>query len=317
MILTVTPNPSIDLLFTAERLVWDDANRVDSPRRRPGGQGINLACAVRALGGQSRALALLGGATGAELQALLETDGQALDAVPIDGETRVFIGVREGATRRSLLLNSRGPTVSAAEVERLLRAIERVTAQHRPRWLVCSGSLPPGMPDDLYASVTSIARGHRARFVVDCDGPALRRAASTGCDVLSPNAPEAERLLDLAPGAIADERSAAAAAVELRARFGARVAFVTLGVAGAVGADQGGAWHVAAPEPDRGASAVGAGDAFLAAALLALDGGAGAERAVRAGVAAGSAVLRSVGGALLTRADYAELLETTNARRIV
>lgn len=316
MILTVTPNPSIDLLFTADRLVWDDANRVESPRRRPGGQGINLARAARALGGESRALAMLGGSAGTELRELLEADGQDLDVVPIEGETRVFVGVREGASRRSLLLNSRGPTVTAADAQRLVRDIDASVAQHRPRWLACSGSLPPGMPDDVYARVASIARAHRARFVVDCDGPALLHAARTGCDVLSPNAPEAERLLGLDGGTITDERAAAGAALEMRARFGVRVAFVTLGVAGAIGADAGGAWHAAAPEPDRGESAVGAGDAFLAAALLALDRGGDAESAVRAGVAAGSAVLRSTGAELLARADYDDLLKKTNARRI-
>ena len=317
MILTVTPNPSVDLLFTAERLVWDDANRVDSPRRRAGGQGINLARAVRALGGDARALTLLGGATGRELRELLEADGQPLDVVSIEGDTRVFVGVREGATHRSLLLNARGPAAGPADADRLLQAIQATVAAHRTRWLVCSGSLPPGMPEDVYARVASIARASRARYVVDCDGPALLMAAAAGCDVLSPNSPEAERLLGLASGSVAHEDSAAAAAQELRARFGARVAFVTLGVAGAVGADGSGVWHVAAPEQDRGASAVGAGDAFLAAALLALDSGAGAELAVRAGVAAGSAVLRSTGSALLGRADYDELLEKTNARRIV
>ena len=317
MILTVTPNPSIDLLFTAERLVWDDANRLDTPRRRAGGQGINLARAAATLGGAARAVAMLGGASGAELRGLLEAMSLPFDAVAIAGETRVFVGVREGATHRSLTLNSRGPATGGEDAERLLGATEAAVATHRPRWLVCSGSLPPGMPDHVYARMTSIARAHRARYVVDCDGAALRLAASTGCDVLSPNAAEAERLLGVAPGSLAGERDAAAAALEMRARFGVRVAFVTLGVAGAVGADGDGAWHVAAPEADPGTSAVGAGDAFLAAALLALDDGARAELATRAGVAAGSAVLRSRGSALLERVDYDDLLKKTNARRIV
>jgi fructose-1-phosphate kinase PfkB-like protein len=63
MILTLTPNPSLDLLFSAERLVWEDANRLPAPRRRPGGQGINLARAARELGGQAVAVAPLGGRT--------------------------------------------------------------------------------------------------------------------------------------------------------------------------------------------------------------------------------------------------------------
>lgn len=316
MILTVTPNPSLDLLFSAERLVWDDANRIESPRRRAGGQGINLARAVHALGGDTSAVAMLGGPTGADLLRMLGEEGIGLDVVPIEGETRIFAGVRERTTQRSMLLNSRGPKLPERDGERLLQAVEHALIARQPRWLVCSGSMPPGLPADLYARGLALAREHRAAYVVDCDGAPLRAAAETGCDVLSPNAAEAERLLDLRAGSIDRPEAAAAAAREMCARFGVRVGFVTLGVAGAVGADASGAWYTAAPEADTGASAVGAGDAFLAAALLALDGKGTTADAVRAGVAAGSAVLRSTGADLLRRGDYLELLEKTSARRI-
>src|SRR5690606_27197723 len=56
VILTLTPNPSLDLLFEAESLRWNDANRLEAPRRRPGGQGINVVRAARALGGDARAV---------------------------------------------------------------------------------------------------------------------------------------------------------------------------------------------------------------------------------------------------------------------
>lgn len=318
MILTVTPNPSIDLLFTADRLVWDDANRLDSPRRRAGGQGINLARAVRALGGDARAVALLGGTTGEELARMLAAEGIDLDVVPIAGKTRVFVGVRESTTGRSLLLNARGPKLDAADGDRLLRAIDAACSV-RPRWIVCSGSLPPGLPPDIYARVLAAVRRHRAAYVVDCDGEPLRLAASAGCEVLSPNAAEAERLIEAGAGSLRDERDAVAAAREMRSRFGARVVFVTLGAAGAVGADAGGAWHAPPPEPDAAADAstVGAGDAFLAAALLALGSTEDVRAAVRAGVAAGSAALRSAGGDLIARAAYDDMLQMTNARRIV
>ena len=65
---TVTPNPSVDILFETETLVWDDANRVPEPRRRAGGQGINVARALRVLGAEAVPVALLGGRTGAEVE---------------------------------------------------------------------------------------------------------------------------------------------------------------------------------------------------------------------------------------------------------
>src|SRR5947207_2890243 len=115
MILTVTPNPSIDLLYEADTLVWDDANRVAMPRRRAGGQGINLTRAACVLGADSVALALFGGTTGAELKALLDEDATNYFAIAMAGQTRVFVAVRETTTGRSLLINPRGATLSDTE----------------------------------------------------------------------------------------------------------------------------------------------------------------------------------------------------------
>ncbi|MBX6363935.1 MAG: hypothetical protein IRZ00_08710 [Gemmatimonadetes bacterium] len=195
MIVTLTPNPSLDLLFQADELRWDDANRLAPPRRRAGGQGINVARAVRELGGRSVAIAPLGGATGLELRAMLEGEGTGLRAVPIRGETRVFVGVRERATGRSLLLNPRGPEISPEERVLLLGEASAALSEERPAWLVCCGSLAPGLEPGFHATIGALAREHGVAFVPDCDGDALRLAAESGCDLLVPNAHEAARLL--------------------------------------------------------------------------------------------------------------------------
>jgi 1-phosphofructokinase family hexose kinase len=293
MILTLTPNPSLDLLFSAERLVWEDANRVAAPRRRPGGQGINLVRAARELGGAAAAVAPLGGPVGEELAKALHDEGTPLRSVAIAGETRIFVGVREAARGRSLLLNPRGPALTPAEVATLAAATVSALDELRPHWLACCGSLPPGTPPDFYAGVGREARARGVRFVPDCDGHALRLAAEAGCDLLVPNRHEAERLLGRDLPSVDD---AGRAARELLA-FGAAAVCVTLGDAGAVLATGAGLWHARPPRLDTG-SAVGAGDAFLAALLLRLERD-GPESALVAAVAAGSAVLRSVGSSIL------------------
>ncbi len=309
MILTLTPNPSVDLLFESDRLVWDDANRIAMPRRRAGGQGINVARAARVLGGEAAAIAPLGGAAGIELRAMLEAEGMPLTAVPIEGETRVFVGVREHETGRSLLLNPRGPELRPSEVDALTAAVRdelgQATAETRTGWpapwLLCCGSLPPGADEDLYAQLGREARRLGARFVPDCDGGALRLAAEAGCDALVPNLHEAERLLGRS---ITDTIDAGRAARELLA-FGAPTAVaVTLGAEGAVLATDAGAWHAVAEAPAEPGSAVGAGDAFLAALLLELDSSAEPPDALACAVAAGAAVLLAEGGDLLSRGDY-------------
>ena len=325
MIVTLTPNPSLDLLFHADGLVWDDANRIPMPRRRPGGQGINVVRAARVLDPDTpaRAVAPLGGPVGQELQAALDTEGTPLRAVAIAGDTRVFVGVRDSAAGRSLLLNPRGPTITAAEAERLLEAVDgeledlvdgpaldsgRAADPAPTVWLAACGSLLPGLPADFYARAGRLARDRGARFVPDGDGAALTVAAQQA-DLMVPNALEAARLLDRP---VEGPTEAAAAARELLARYGGsglQCAVVTLGADGAVAADADGTWHAHArpPDPEAAAvlgrsSAVGAGDAFLAAFLL----GMATETtpaALAGAVAAGTAVLLSTGSALLRAQD--------------
>ena len=271
MIVTLTPNPSLDLLFGAERLVWDDANRIPMPRRRPGGQGINLVRAVRTLAPDVpvRAVAPLGGPVGDELRAMLDAEGTPLTAVSIAGETRVFVGVRESETGRSLLLNPRGPEVTEEEREALVTAVTEALVgpagggtggpagrgeepgaardARPPSWLVGSGSLLPGLGTDFYARVGRLAREHGARFVPDGDGDALAAAVAVA-DLLAPNALEAGRLVGWA---VDSPAAALDAARELRARGPERVV-VTLGGDGAVGVDAQGGWWARPADRFRG-----------------------------------------------------------------
>ncbi len=293
-IATVTPNPSLDLLFEAGALVWDDANRLDPPRRRAGGQGINVVRAARSLGGRAVAVAPLGGGIGATLAAMLEAEGVPLRTVPIAGETRLFVGVRETGSGRSMLLNPRGVGLAPEEVAALLAAVERCLDEDAPAWLGCCGSVPPGPQATLYAAIGRRARARGIRFVPDCDGEALHLAAEAGCDLLVPNEHEAARLL----GATVDDPASAARAARALLRYGPALAAVTLGARGAVAATAAGAWHARPPSIPAG-SAVGAGDAFLAALLLALDADASTPDALRSAVAAGSAVLLARGEAIL------------------
>jgi 1-phosphofructokinase family hexose kinase len=310
VILTVTPNPSLDLLFETGRLVWDDANRLDAPRRRPGGQGINLTRAARALGGSSVAVALLGGAVGDELEHMLSAESTPLVRIDIDGETRLFVGARESETGRSLLLNPRGPTIPAAQVERITKEIYDAIERLKPDWVACCGSIPPGLPPDLYARIGEFARARGARFVADCDGETLRRAASCA-SLLVPNQHEAARLLETH---IADAVSAGAAARQLTT-LGPDLAAITLGADGAVLHDRQHSWHAAPPRLNRG-SAVGAGDAFLAALLVALENGHDPRDCLITAVAAGAAVLMSRGSDLIDRETVLELKDAIEARSL-
>lgn len=333
VIVTLTPNPSLDLLFSAGQLAWGDANRIPMPRRRAGGQGINVVRAARALrpGAEAHAIAPLGGPVGDELRSLLEAEGAPLTVVPIAGETRVFVGVRESETGRSLLLNPRGPEIAQEEAEGLLAAVHRILSGPPAQapgspdpgvggvdpqpgraaggaWMVGCGSLPPGLAVDFYARVGRAAHSRGARFVPDCDGEALA-AAVEAADLLVPNEQEAGRLV----GRTVDGPGAAARAGNALLRRGPERVVITLGEHGAVAVDGTGAWW-ARPVPPMegerriaGASAVGAGDALLAALLQSLDDGLTIDAALVRAVAAGTAVLLSRGSDLVRLEDVEEV----------
>lgn len=309
-IITVTPNPSIDLLFEADTLVWDDANRVAMPRRRAGGQGINVTRAVRTLGGDSVAVTLLGGNVGAELRDLLAAEGIDVRTAAAPGTTRTFVAVRERATGRALLINPVGPACGPREEQELLDALDRCIAAGD--WVVSSGSVPPGFDPLFHARVRDRALALGARVVVDGDGPALR-AAAPGCTLLVPNLPEAGRLL----GREIDGVRATAAAARALLDFGAATAVITMAGDGAVLAarDPYVLLHACAPAAPAAASAVGAGDAFLAALLLSIDAHAPAE-ALRRAVAAGTAVLHATGDALLRGEDVERLAVSIHVEEV-
>jgi 1-phosphofructokinase family hexose kinase len=318
LIITVTPNPSLDLLFDADRLVWDDANRLPDPRRRPGGQGINAARAARALGTEAVAVALLGGPTGAEIEAMLRADATPLHVVPAAADTRTFVAVRETSTGRSMLLNARGPRRTATDAAALAAAaldiVNGASRDGRFVWLACCGSVPDGFDTDFHARLAAAAAAAGAAVCVDCDGEPLRLAVAE-CDLLVPNEHEASRLTGLA---VTDPRTAHQAARRLHGlRPGATIA-VTLGAAGAVLLHDGAAWHARPPVLTRG-SAVGAGDVFLAALLGRMRSRRPLDEpadALRTAVAAAAATLVSTGSAIVTPRDAEALIGSVEVSRM-
>ncbi|MEF9602797.1 PfkB family carbohydrate kinase, partial [Paracoccus sp. PXZ] len=99
-ILTITLNPALDVTTAARQVVPDVKLRCEAPRFDPGGGGINVSRAIRAMGGDSTALVALGGATGQRIAALLEETGIPLHTLPAPGETRQSLTVDDRTIRQ-------------------------------------------------------------------------------------------------------------------------------------------------------------------------------------------------------------------------
>jgi 1-phosphofructokinase len=278
MIVTVTPNPSLDRTLEVEELRRGEVVRAYADRSDPGGKGVNVSRALAANGYSSRAVLPLGGHDGALLASLLEGLGIEVAAVSIADAIRSNVTVAEpdGTVTK---LNAPGPRLSATEVEALLE--RAVAAAEGAGWVVASGSLAPGTPDDLYSRLAAGVRPVGVRIAVDTSGPALERALAAGPDVLKPNEEELSEVTGVVPETLGD---VVLAANQLREK-GVGTVLVSLGARGAVLVDEGGAIH-AESEVIVPRSTVGAGDALLAGFLAA--GGEG-PNALAEGVAWGAA----------------------------
>lgn len=250
MILTVTCNPATDLTYTVESLMPGEVHRVTSVVERPGGKGVNVARVLQQLGEPTTATGLADASFGT----LLEASGVPAAFVPCLPRVRRTLVVHTGTETTSLW--EPGPTAetgaAAALEERVTSLLATATV------LVVSGSLPPGVPPSLPATLARRAVSRGLSVVLDLDDEPLRIAAE-GCGaVLVPNREELCRLTasDTALDVVATAR-------DLSWRSGAPVV-VTLGADGMLAVAGSECWHAEAPEQVHG-NPTGAGDSAAAA----------------------------------------------------
>ncbi|WP_408898967.1 1-phosphofructokinase family hexose kinase [Nocardioides sp. R1-1] len=286
MIVTVTPNPSIDrTVALAGPLVRGGVLRVADAVDEPGGKGINISRACVAA--RVPTCAVLPAEEGAFLREL-EARGVPYAAVPPAGAMRVNLTLTEpdGTTTK---LNAAGAEVAATDLAGLAARVLDLAGD----WFVLAGSLPPGAPDGWYADLAAQLRRRGRRVAVDTSDGALAAVVAaltpdTGPALLKPNAEELASVVGLPVAALEDDPERVAAAARVLVDRGAGAVLATLGAAGAVLVDGEGAWH-ALPGPVRVVSTVGAGDSSLFGYLAADLRGATAPERLASAVAHGSA----------------------------
>ena len=309
MILTLTPNPALDLTYLVDEVRVHGEHRVREVRAAAGGKGLNVARVLAALGVEASCAGPLGGGVGQELRELLE---------PVRGIRQVWTPI-SGITRRTVTVvgpggatgfNEPGPAVTDDEVRTLREGLATLLASTDPRIeaVTLNGSLPPGVSGADLAQLVRVVLEQDRPVLVDTSGPALLAAARAGATVLKPNASEAIE----ATGA---DTPAAAGAALIEA--GARTVVCSLGSEGLLALQRGDraggphrAWRARLPEPLSG-NPTGAGDALvavLASQLLAAHKPL-PDVLARAVAVSASAVTRPVAGEV--DLELAAQLETT------
>lgn len=300
-IVTVTLNPAMDVSTSVRLLIPNHKLRCAPARRDAGGGGINVARVIRRFGGEVTAVYPAGGRAGALLRQLLREEKVASRVILTREETRENFHVFEEETKQQYKFELPGPHLSQSAWRRCRSAV-RAESQGA-RYLICSGSLPPGAPEDVYAQLAKRAKRARVRFVVDSSGPALRAALKEGVYLAKPSLRE---LCELTGRALEDEASWAEACRKLIAAEAAAVVALTLGERGALIVTRDATLRADAPQI-AAVSSIGAGDSFLAALVWSLGQNLSLAEALKLAVAAGAAALLAPGTELCLQKDIERL----------
>jgi len=300
-IVTLTLNPAVDKSSTIDRLVPEHKLRCAAPKFEAGGGGINVAKAIRRLGGNVQAVFPSGGPTGQLLTDLLGEEGVTCQAIPAQHWTRENFIVVETATNGQYRFGMPGAELSEAEAQACLAAVKAA----KPDYLVASGSLPPGLPVDFYARVARLAHDMGARLILDTSGEPLKLAVTEGVYLLKPNVGELSKLTNVESLEMNQVDDAAAQVIQ---ESGCGVVVVSLGPSGALLVTKDGYEHIPAPTVHK-KSTVGAGDSMVAGMTWSLAQGKTLKEMARMGVACGSAATMNAGTELFKAHDAYKLYD--------
>lgn len=303
MIVTITFSPCIDKSTSIKKLVPDKKLQCMAPKLEPGGGGINVARAIKKLGGEATAIFPSGGYTGKYFNHLLEQENIHSVIIETQNETRENIIIMDEAENCQYRFGMPGTPLTADEWKDCLHAVMEIDDIS---FIIASGSLPPGVPNNIYALLAKISKTKKAKFIVDTSGEALTEAVEEGVYLLKPNLGE---LCMLSGKAELLQHEIIATAKEIIARGKCEVMIVSMGKAGAMLVTKDVA-ELITPPPVIRKSTVGAGDSMVAGIVYFLSQGKNILEAAKYGVACGTAATMNTGTELCNKKDVAHLYKS-------
>ena len=301
MIATITLNPCLDRIITVDGLVLDEANRWTKLSISAGGKGIDVSRAIHEMNGKSTAYGFIGGTAGRTLEILLDEQGVTYNFTPIEQETRTNFIITDTSTNQQTRIDAPGPRISKREFERFHHRIKHISP--KPDLITAGGSVPPGLPTNIYYDIISEARALGLKAILDSDGQWLAEGIKAKPYLVKPNVREAQELLDTP---LITETDIIKATKQLLKR-GIEIAVISRGAEGLIAATS----HetvIAIPPTVKIKSTVGAGDCTIAGLALSLRRGKSLQEACRLAVAMGTAAVLTPGKELCHRLDVENLL---------
>ena len=308
MLLSLCPNPCLDVYYYTGVLKEDDTNRVENPLLSPGGKGVNAARVIARFCDESYLALPLGGCIGRCVKELLEKEGVSSIIVETSSETRVNTILEQKAKGKHILIAAKGAPLSQEELEKLK---ETVCNCYEPEVLILGGSVPPGIRDTFYGEIVENFKETKTKVIVDADGELLKKAVEKGPFAIKPNKYELERLVGHPLYGIEDIVKAA----ENVRNWGVEVVIVSLGEFGALCVCNEGRFRITPPRVNV-KNTVGAGDSLVGGFAYSLYKGKPIVEAVKFGVACGTATVIEEGTKLCQPEKVKELLDLISVEKL-
>ena len=305
-IITITLNPAIDKSSTVAELVPDKKMKCSNPVFEPGGGGVNVARAIHKLGGIAKAIYLAGGYAGKFFTELLNSEKIESIVIEISNHTRENLIVLDKKNNRQYRFGMPGPTIKEREWKQLINEIEK---NKDISYIVASGTVPSGVPKDIFARISAIAKKKNAKFIVDTSGEPLKEALNAGVYLVKPNLGE---LSFLTGKEWIGTDEAEMTAKQIIHENKCEIVVVSLGEEGALLVTATDATIIKPPPVER-KSTVGAGDSMVAGIVVSLSKGSSLLEAVQYGVACGTAATMNPGTELCHKEDADKLFESIAA----
>ncbi len=275
MILTVTLNPAVDEQYLLPQFELGSWSRAQSSRRTPGGVGINVALTLSQLGYDVAAMGFLAGFNGDYIRDALARRRITTNFVHVTGETRTNVHILDGLGQVETGISEEGPSIAQEALERFLDNYKRMTS--RASAVVIGGSLPPGVPQDIYRDLCVIARKVGLPVYVDALGPQCL-AAMDGSPFF---AKVDHRFISALAGQVVDSLDSLVAALQYVHDLGVQWAAASYHVYGDVYLTPKGLFLASLSDREYARSLFGASDALVAGLVAAHSEAMDAEDAVR------------------------------------
>lgn len=307
MILTVCMSPCTDVTIELDSLNIGKTNVVKSKNVTFGGKGLNFAIGVKRLGGDCHTTGLMYNENGYMFENALNKEGVPFTFIWNKGRAREnykFIDNRSMLTE----VNDIGEEVEKQKADEVRSLVSLLSAKSDVT--VISGGLPRGIEPSYYGELVK-AVDEKSLKIVDASGQRMFSAVAQGVDLVKPNLEELENTLGRQ---IVSKEDMLEGCYELIDR-GAKIVLLSLGKEGAVITNGKDNYYCKSINVAMN-STVGAGDGMVAAAAMKLGEGAPLQEILRAGVAAGTATVMTVGTVLFTVEKYKEVFAGLRVNKI-